>query len=709
MTVTTDPSAVRAPVSPGLRGGVLLEIQALRALAVLLVLAYHVWPGRVPGGFIGVDVFFVISGFLITDHLLREHDRHGRISLTQFWARRIRRLLPAAFTVLATCTIAVFTIMPMVVREQTLRQIAAASGYVLNWILGYDAVDYLAADQSPTLVQHFWTLSVEEQFYVGWPILLVVIGWIVSRVRPTIPRAATFGWIAAAVFVVSLGYSIYLTWFSPAFAYFATTTRAWEFAAGALLAIVAMRRRQWIVALRSVPVLANTSIVTLVGLAMIAGSAMLLSRSSPFPGYLALFPVLGTVLVIMGGFPRLVPLAWLIRIRPVQFIGDISYSVYLWHWPLIIALIVLTGRRPSVVEGVAIVVASLVLGAATKYIVEDPARRASFLVRRRAPAYVFALIGVVVFTSLSVSTSATIASQVESDRAAAQEQIKDQSGCFGAHAMLGNSSCPDRFVLGSDVDLAAAAADLDSSNWCLTWFDVEWASCEFGDLEGEVTIALVGDSHAASMTGAMSEYFAEQGIKVVTYTRFACSGLNFGPIDQMDETEAAQREQACRVWSERVRTEIASRADISAVVYLNFSSSYSDPSREPRFQLSTDDAIATWEEVSATGKTIISIKDWPRTVSVSVPECLIPLVGTSSPCSIDRDVAIPLDSQDAALERLTDTVREIDLTDAFCDQERCYAVVGGVVVYPDQNHISGRYARTLMTYLGPLIERELGQ
>jgi peptidoglycan/LPS O-acetylase OafA/YrhL len=702
VSVTTRVDAVAAAPAHPPREATLLEVQALRALAVLLVVAYHVWPGRVPGGFIGVDVFFVISGFLITDHLLREHDRTGTISLSQFWARRIRRLLPAAFTVLAACTVAVFTIMPTVVREETLRQIAAASAYVLNWVLGFDAVDYLAAGNSATLVQHFWTLSVEEQFYVGWPILLVVIGWIVSRVRPTIPRAATFGWIAAAVFVVSLGYSIYLTWFSPAFAYFATTTRAWEFAAGALLAIVAMRRRQWIVALRSVPVLANTSIVTLTGLVMIAGSAMLLSGSSPFPGYLALFPVVGTVLVIVGGFPRLVPLAWLIRIRPVQFIGDISYSVYLWHWPLITALVVLSGRRPTVLEGVGIVIASLALAAVTKYAVEDPARRARIFVSRRTPAYIFALVGILSFGLIWMSTSASIAAQVAADREAAQEQILDESGCFGANAMLGNSSCPERFVLTPEVDLTAAANDLKYQEWCLTWYDVDWASCEFGDLTASRTIALVGDSHAASMVEAFDDYFAANGVKVVTFTRFGCSGLNQGSIDSSDQSELGLREQACRVWSDRVRDEIAARDDISTVVYLNYSSSYT-LNRGVDYQLTADDAVATWEEALSTGKRIISIKDWPRTNGDQVPECLAPFVGETAPCSMPRGEAIPGDAQDEALLRLDGAVEQIDLTDAYCDADRCYSVIGDVVVYADHNHISGTYSRTLMNYLGPLI------
>lgn len=705
-------SSVRAPNDP--RGvasaarprDTLLEVQALRALAVALVVAYHVWPQKLTGGFIGVDVFFVISGFLITAHLMREYENHGRISLTQFWARRIRRLLPAAFAVLASCVVAVFVILPEVVRVESLRQIAAASVYVVNWMLAFDAVDYLAAGNNATLVQHYWTLSVEEQFYVAWPLLLVGVGWLVARLRKrhgASRSVAFFGWTALAVVVASFAYSLYLTWFSPSFSYFSTATRAWEFAAGALLAVVVALRPALLARLRDSAIGSRSGLVTIAGVAVISVSALLLNGALPFPGFFAALPVIGTLLVIMGGMPAWRPVSALIRLRPVQFTGDVSYSLYLWHWPVITIFVTLQGRPPTTPEGLAIVALSVGLAAATKYFVEDPARRASFFTRSRRPAYLLALSGAIVFVVLSVSVGGAITRQADAERAAYDDQILDSTGCFGANALLGSGECPDAFRLDSTVNLTAATTDLNTQDWCLTWRDEDWKSCELGDPTGSAgTIALVGDSHAAAMTAAFDEYFRDRGVRVITYTRFGCSGLNQGLAGATDSTEQGGYEFACRQWSERVRSEIAGRSDIDQVVYLNFTSGYiASGGRPPQYELTPADIAETWSEMIASGKTVTVVRDLPKTNGEDVPACLSTRVGVNAPCSTSRALDVFDDPQVAAVPLTEGAVEQIDLTDGFCDPTTCYSVIGGVVVYADSNHIGGTYARTLMQYLGP--------
>lgn len=686
------------------REPLLLEVQALRALAVMLVVIYHVWPGRLSGGFVGVDVFFVISGYLITAHLLREYAAEGRIRVAAFWSRRIRRLLPAAFLVLAVCAIAAFVLLPDVVRSDTLRQIAAASLYGLNWVLAIDAVDYLAAGDTATVVQHYWTLSVEEQFYVLWPLLLVVAAFgaaRLSRTRKVVHPARLVAIVAGVVVVVSLGYSIVFTWLNPAFAYFSTFTRAWEFAAGGLLAASALVAPALWDRIRASAVGVRTGVLTVVGAALVIGAAFLLDGASPFPGALAAFPVVGTMLLILGGMPEPRILGVPVRWRPVQFLGDISYSLYLWHWPLIMGFVLLVGRRPGIIEALAIVVASIVLAALTKVLVEDPARRSRLLARRLVAAFALAAIGGAAFVGTYLADREVTAAQIAADRAELAANAADTSGCFGANALLGDGTCPDPFLLGPDVDLTAAANDLDYFNWCLTWFDEDWASCEFGDPAAtNGTLALVGDSHAASMVDAFDEYFAQRGWKVVTYTRFGCSGLNQGFAGEDDLTENGRKEYACRVWSERVRSELAARDDISDIVYLDYTSDYAK--RAPEYILTVDDIVATWQEMLAAGKQVHVIKDWPRTDGDSVPVCLAPHVGETGPCSTDRSVSVPPDPHDAAAELLPD-VHTIDLTDAYCDAQTCYSVIGGVVVYADHNHISGSYSRSLMPYLGPLI------
>ncbi|GHF15484.1 acyltransferase family protein [Pseudolysinimonas yzui] len=684
------------------REPLLLEVQALRALAVMLVVVYHVWPGRLTGGFVGVDVFFVISGYLITAHLLREYAAEGRIRVAAFWSRRIRRLLPAAFLVLAVCAIAAFFVLPDVVRSDALRQIAAASLYGLNWVLAIDAVDYLAAGDTATVVQHYWTLSVEEQFYVLWPLVLVVAAFVAarfSRSRKVGHPARLVAVVAAVVVVVSLAYSIVFTWLNPAFAYFSTFTRAWEFAAGGSLAASALVAPALWERVRASVAGVRTGLLTVIGAVLVVGAAFLLDGASPFPGAFAAFPVVGTMLLILGGMPEPRILGAPVRWRPVQFLGDISYSLYLWHWPLIMGFVLIAGRRPAIIEAVAIVIASIVLAALTKVLVEDPARRSQLLSRRLVAAFALAAIGGAAFVGTYLVDREVTAAQRVADRQQLIENAANTSGCFGANALLGDTACPDPFVLGADTDLTAAAYDLDYQNWCLTWFDQEWASCEFGDLAAtNGTLALVGDSHAASMVAAFDEYFATAGWKVVTYTRFGCSGLNQGLAGADDVTEQGRKEYACRVWSERVRAELVARDDITDIVYLNYTSSYLD--RAPEYVLTVDDIVATWQEMLAAGKDVHVVKDWPRTDGDSIPVCLTSHVGETGPCSTDRAVSLPEDPQDAALA-LTPEVQGIDLSDAYCDESRCYAVVGGVVVYADHNHISGSYALSLMPYLGP--------
>ena len=244
------------------------EVQALRTLAVGLVVLYHLWPARLPGGYIGVDVFFVISGFLIIAHLLREVERTGRVSLSTFWARRIRRLLPAAFTVLAASTAFTLFVLPPSVVENSLRQISAASVYVLNWLLATESVDYLDAANHATLVQHFWTLSVEEQFYIVTPLLIagtMGIGRLIARRRGVATNAThhrrSISIALLTVFVASLGYSVITTAVTQPFAFFDTFARAWEFAGGGLLAIFAASAPHLLPRLRRSPLVTSGALV----------------------------------------------------------------------------------------------------------------------------------------------------------------------------------------------------------------------------------------------------------------------------------------------------------------------------------------------------------------------------------------------------------------------------------------------------------------
>jgi peptidoglycan/LPS O-acetylase OafA/YrhL len=303
------------------------EIQALRAFAVLAVIVFHAWPRVLPGGYLGVDVFFVISGFLITGLLLDELALSGRIAPVAFWARRARRLLPAAFLTLVVCTAATVLIVPRPFWQPFLREIAASATYFENWRLSADAIDYHAAGRLASPVKHFWSLSVEEQFYVLWPLLILAaagLAVVASRhLRWVSPRRAV-GSVLAAATLTSLAWAIVRTGQDPTRSDYSTFTRAWEFGAGGLLALSALRVRG--------PV--ATAVGSWLGLLAIGAATLVIDAGAAVPGAAALVPVCGTLLVIACGMPaaRFGPAA-LLRPRLVQLTGDISYSAYLWHCP----------------------------------------------------------------------------------------------------------------------------------------------------------------------------------------------------------------------------------------------------------------------------------------------------------------------------------------------------------------------------------------
>jgi peptidoglycan/LPS O-acetylase OafA/YrhL len=306
-----------------------VEIQALRALAVSLVVLYHVVPLRLPGGYVGVDVFFVVSGSLITAHLLREVERTGRIRLAPFWARRARRLLPASLLVLLVSVAATVVWVPQTYWQGWLREIGASALYVENWVLAGDAVDYLAHTNAASPAQHYWSLSTEEQFYLAWPLLVALASWV--AVRLGVRRRTALGALFGLLTLVSFLWSLWTTQVSPPDAYFTTPTRAWEFSLGGLLALWTATPPAGREQLRS--------LVSWTGFGAIAITALTYTGETPFPGTAALLPVLGTVAVIWAGAPRhdWSPTA-VADFGPVRFLGNVSYSAYLWHWPLVVVL-----------------------------------------------------------------------------------------------------------------------------------------------------------------------------------------------------------------------------------------------------------------------------------------------------------------------------------------------------------------------------------
>ena len=359
------------------------DIQGLRAIAVLLVLVFHVWPSAMTGGYVGVDVFFVISGFLITGLLVREFERSETISLRLFYARRIRRLLPAASATLLAIAIATTVWLPQAMWSDIGKEILASGFYVQNLLLVVRSVDYLALEEAASPVQHYWSLSIEEQFYVLWPMVMLAAGWIARRRGISVRKA--FAVSLAAITVLSFAWGVYKSFTDPAPGYFLTSTRLWELGVGGLLSLY---RGNAGGGLRS-------SSAAWLGIGAIAFSGVFYTTGLPFPGYEALLPTLGTAALIFAAAPATSVAGRLISMRPMRYFGDISYSLYLWHWPVVVFYPYATGGEIANFADVTTVVAlSIGLAHVSKYHIEDRFRHSSEARREAVVRRSFAMGGV---------------------------------------------------------------------------------------------------------------------------------------------------------------------------------------------------------------------------------------------------------------------------------------------------------------------------
>ncbi len=692
------------PAARGPGAGFRPELQGLRAVAVMAVVLYHLWPMHVSGGYVGVDVFFVVSGFLITSHVVREVMGTGTVRVGRFWARRIRRLLPASLLVLALSAVAVVLVMPATVWAQTARQLGASALYVQNWALALDAVDYMAADNVPTVAQHYWSLSVEEQFYLVWPLLVLGLVALAARRaggRPgpvAVRRALVLG--LGLLALVSLGWSVLSTAQDQAFAYLSTLTRVWEFAAGALTALVVLRT-PWPPAVRAA--------LGWAGLLAIAASALLFTEQSAFPGWIALVPVLGTVAVIAAGTGRgpAAPGTWL-SLRPARFLGDISYSVYLWHWPLVVLAPATLGRTVFWQDKLVLLALTLLLAWGSKVLVEDPMRTRPLLAAAPWRAYAFAVAGMLAVVGGSAGIRAELDRRETASGVAAEQALAAAEACTGPGALVPANGC-DGVVGDGPLLVAPEVVALQNSQppyrGCQQTLEPsEVLSCDLGETEDPVrTVALVGDSHATQWFTAFDRLGREQGWKVVTFTRTSCPFSTAVRVLPTEQTGAG--EESCSRWVDDVGAAVAAEPDVSEVFVASYSTAYGWRSR-PDAPAAEGEAAAVagfgavWSGLREAGLGVTVLAAVPRTNGENVPNCVAADPDDRSVCEVPRAEALPGDVMLAAVDELGDPgVRAIDLSDLFCDDATCYPVVGGVVVYRDHSHLSAEYSTLLLPFL----------
>ena len=682
--MTSSRSAVAMPAA--VAGGFRAEIQALRAIAVLAVMLFHVWPGVFPGGYVGVDVFFVISGYLITGILFREFQASGRISVRSFYVRRIRRLLPAATLVL----LAVAVLMPLLPQTRwadTSQGIVASALYVQNWWLARQAVDYLAAEADPGMLTHFWSLSVEEQYYIFWPLLLMAIGWLPAawRTRP----GRLFASLVVGVVAVSAAYSMWLTWHNSPLAYFSTFTRAWELGVGGLLAVTV----RWRSAGQGV-----RNLLGWLGVVMIVIAICAYDRSTPFPGYAAALPVLGAALVIAAGdSSSRVSVYGLLKTRPFQYFGDISYSLYLWHWPVIIAYAALSGRSPDFLDGVIILVVSTALAHQSKYLVEDAFRHpANSSDRSLAP---FLMAATCILLSLG---AAWAASRPWRDAGLASTSIEASPGNGravlphpGAQALTDGATVPAAPLLPAPAtardDLPGPYRDRCMSRGPNTSLKV----CKYGNPEGAITVMLVGDSHAAQWQPALEEVARANEWKLLVAAKTGCV-LGSVPAANQDGTAFV----ACEKWRRNlVRQLDKAKPDLLLIAQ-------SPAVRVMGAQNRKDAAghIATSLEQFARARLAAGTGAvaFVRSTPTLGKDCRDPL--TLAECERPRKRALVAHDPGLLAAAQVEGAAVLDLTDGLCDANACRAVNGNVVVYRTAGSMTATYARTL----APAVARGIG-
>ena len=680
----SEPTSTRQdPADAGFRP----DVEGLRAVAIAAVLLCHAGLPFFAGGYVGVDVFFVISGFLITRLLLGELESTGGLSLRRFYARRARRLLPLSAVLLASVGILSVLLLSPVRAVEVSGDIVSSALYTANWHFAAQSVDYFAQDIEPSPVLHLWSLAIEEQFYVVWPSLLLAVTWLARRrvysVRPAI-------WVTLALVLAgSFALGVTLTADQPAAAYFSTFGRAWELGLGAALALLgAMRIRR-----------VAGAAIGWAGLAAIVYAAVAFDATTPFPGTAALLPTLGTACLILAGASlygqaKAGPAA-LLSLGPVRYVGRISYSWYMWHWPALIFAAAAWGPL-SVAAGLGVVALSLIPTVATHHLIEDPVRLSRALARRPNRALA---VGVACM-AIGVCAGVALRDAQPTLRTAPLADVK------GA-AALAEQPHPQRSADAVRPNPLRAREDRSRAYYdgCLVGIEgTNSNKCLYGDPEGKRTLILFGDSHAMQYFPALDELAEKRRWRLITLTKAECT-----PGEVQIRSMVADREYSqCDTWREDALQRIEAGDPRTAIVVMSGDTAYTPYGSDGEELAGAAGAaameagyVASLRRIHRAGLRTVVIKDTPVSAS-DVPGCVSEDLDHLDSCAFVRvrDRTKEFDSRAA---RAAPETSLIDVTPEICPSGLCRAVIGNALVYRDKSHLTATFARTL----APGIERGL--
>lgn len=683
------------------------DIQALRALAVGLVVLNHLWPLRLPGGYVGVDVFFVISGYLISKHLLGELERTNRIELRKFYARRIKRLLPAATFVAVFSLAAAWVVLPFPRWFAVAQETMASVLYVENWLLAGKAVDYSAHNDAASTVQHYWSLSVEEQFYLAWPLLL--FGLFTAACRLRISRRRLLAGGVALASALAFVFCIWFTYTNKSQAYFVTPARVWEFGAGALAAIGGAHFLAKVRLVLPASHMALMGVAQWLGYSLIAYAAITYNEETFFPGIAAAIPVLGTLLVIASGptGPSWSP-NHMLAVRPIQFVGDVSYSLYLWHWPVIILAPSILARSLGTLDKMLILVLVIVLSYLSKKLVEDPGR--SKLLRGAKPGKVFLAMTAAIVLVCSLCGALLLSLGAAQDAEGAKLKSLSGEPCYGGRSLDPRNSCKEPFG-------AAKVANVGPNE--APWFDAPECGpagdpivvqdrkvlydCDFAaGGNPSATVWLVGDSHAEQWKTAIHELARLHKWSVKESLLGGCPFIDAKRVAFMGKpSNEPEIQQRCLEWGTKLTDRIArDKPDMIFTSTFGAGESVDDGTGRSQQEQYKDGVSQRFTEWTKAGSRIYVLRDTPLTLGHSSPDCVELNQKNPLLCANPRSEAlVPDPVADAAQGMRNPRVSVLDLSDQFCNNEICPAVIGGLQVYYDTDHTSRSYMHSLVPEL----------
>jgi peptidoglycan/LPS O-acetylase OafA/YrhL len=678
------------------------DVEGLRAVAIILVVGYHTHLRLLSGGYVGVDVFFVISGFLITGQLTRELEDRGRISLLGFYARRARRILPAASVVTIVTVIASARLLAPLEARRVFGDATAAIFFGVNFRLAAQGANYFDNSIPPSPLQHFWSLSVEEQFYLVWPVLLVLssLVWVKRRSHP--PAFPVVFVVLVAVAVVSFAICVHETTQSPPFAYYSILSRAWELAVGALAAMAgpfAARLNGW-----------TAAALTWTGLIAVVLAATMFGSTTTYPGFNALVPVLGAAAIVTGGAAARAGrgVQALLGTAPFQRVGSWSYSWYLWHYPALILAPAVVGHALSVPQNLIIAGDSLVVAVASYELIERPIRRMQLMVRR--PALGLGGGGVLIATSLAVVllSGSTLPALAATGAATLPAVAKDGGvppSQLSLDLLAGVKTTKVPVNLDPKLANAAKSVPVIVSNGCnLQHAGTKSKPCIYGDVTSKTTVVLFGDSHAAAWFPALQVISVQQHWRLVDLTKAGCPP----PEASILYTGTSPYPQ-CTAWRRNAMAQIAGLHPL--LVVADWARYLEEPEARTLAGVPTGHGSAWLNGVAAifaflhrAATHVVFMSDTP-TLNQLAPDCVSAHLDDVEACTSTRLDAVRLPvvkHQELVLAQQAHVVA-VDPDSWFCTPTRCPVIVGNILLYRDNAHMTPAWSRFIAPVFGAAI------